>query len=113
MSTSQTNTMVVTVTATVMDGSVVRWYSSLTSAECRDEPVVSASRNGVSVNTYLHLVPHEVMAQANEAFEILRDSYGGYRGTPELVQRMATHRRRALGASELVPVEYLKEDRDG
>lgn len=83
--------IVCTVTPTIMDGTVVRWYRSVSDAENRNE-MLSASRNGVLVRGYLHEVPAEALARANEAFEILRD-----KGPRELVQGMATHRRMALG----------------
>lgn len=93
--------LVCTVTPTIQDGTVVRWYRSLRAAEDRAE-VVSASRNGVLVRGFLHEVPAEALAKANEAFEILRRN-----GPRELVQDMATHRTK-LGDHLLVPI--LRED---
>lgn len=95
--------IVVTVTPTIQDGTVVRWYASLAAAEHHHDPIVSASRNGVRITTYLHLVPPAVLARANEAHEILRG------GAPELVQDMATHRRKLGG--RLLPI--LREDGGG
>lgn len=96
--------IIVTVTPTIMDGAVVRWYASVNAAECGD-PIASASRAGVLVTGYLHEVPAAVMAQANEAFEILRDR-DGRRGAPELVYPMATHRKRGLFG----PLERIESD---
>jgi hypothetical protein len=91
------NDLVVTVTPTIMDGTVVRWYRSLAAAEQRAE-MLSASGNGVLVRGFLHEVPPEALAQANEAFEILRGN-----GPRQLVQDMATHRRK-LGDRLLMPI---------
>lgn len=41
---------VITVTPTIMDGQVVRWFHSLHAAE-NMQPVVTASRNGITVDT--------------------------------------------------------------
>lgn len=89
---------VVTVTPTILDGTVVRWYLTAAAAD-RGHEAVSASRNGIIVKAYLNEVPPEVIAQAEEAYEILRDN-----GPRELVQDMATHRRK-LGRDGLEPIQ--------
>lgn len=97
--------MICTVTPTIMSGTVVRWYYPGTmSAEPGTKAPVSASRDGVLIGIFLHEVPDEVLAKANEAYEILRDD-----GPRELVQGMATHRRKGL-FGELVPVEEGRTD---
>lgn len=81
--------MIVTVTPTIQDGTVVRWYLNESAAELRRE-VVSASRNGVLVNGYLHEIPAEVMADAQAAYEALRHDRRAE------VAHLATHRHRGL-----------------
>jgi hypothetical protein len=90
---------VVIVTPTIMDGTVVRWYRSLDTAQNRVE-MASASRNGVMISGYVHDVPACVLAAAGRAWEQLR------RGGPsDAVCQLATHRRsRGLfGPLEPVP----------
>lgn len=95
--------MICTVTPTVMSGTVVRWYYPGTeSEEPGTQAPVSASRDGVMVGIFLHEVPEEVLAKANEVFEILRDN-----GPRELVQDLATHRRE-FPSWRLVPI--LREE---
>lgn len=98
--------MIVTVTPTIMDGVVVRWYHTLADA---DHPgplaVVSASRNGVRVNGYLDEIPDEVMATARHVHATLakdRDADFGH---------LATHRRaRLFGLLEPVPAREVATD---
>jgi hypothetical protein len=94
--------MICTVTPTIMDGTVVRWFfaGDPMADNPAVQPAVSASRNGVMIGIFLHQVPPAVLAQANEAFEILRDG-----GPRELVQAMATHRRTKVFGGDLVPIE--------
>jgi hypothetical protein len=93
--------MIVTVTSTVMDGTVVRWYTS----ECAEDlgrEQVSVSRNGVLVNGYLHEVPESVLNQAkqlHEGWQVNRDAW------PD-VDRIATHKRRGF-LGPLEPVEKV------
>ena len=87
---------VVTVTPTVMDGTVVRWYETEREALHR-EPMISASRNGVLVTGFLHEVPAEVLAAATAAFEALRADRNAD------LSHLATHRMRIL-AGELEPI---------
>jgi hypothetical protein len=89
--------VVVTVTATVMDGTVVRWHRNTAAAEdCRAE-LASASRNGVLVRGYLHELPPGVLVAAERVHERLSaDRRADFR-------YLATHRRDGL-AGPLVPV---------
>lgn len=90
---------VVTVTATVMSGTVVRWHRDLYAAE-EHRPVLSASRDGVLIESgvYLHTLPPEWLAAATAAYEALKRDRGAD------MSALATHRRAAMfGALE--PVE--------
>jgi hypothetical protein len=91
---------------TIHDGLVLRWYRSVDAYELDGEPLCSASRNGVMITGYLHKVPAEVLAKAEEAYEILRDN-----GPRELAAAMATHLRKSMFIRELVPIE--REATDG
>lgn len=92
-------TLVCVAFPTIMDGLVLRWYRSVDAYELGGEAVASASRSGVMVSGYLHEVPAEVLAKAEEAFEILRDN-----GPRELAATMATHRPKRFLSRELVPM---------
>ncbi len=81
--------MIVTVTPTIMDGTVVRWYGSESAAEYGAE-MLSVSCDGVKVNVYLHKVPDDVLALANHVYLSLK------RGRRADVQHLATHRRRGM-----------------
>lgn len=87
--------LIVTVTATIMDGQVVRWHLSEYSAK-RVKPIVSASRNGVRIEAWLHELPEGLLAAAREAWETLRR-----RGD---VKHLATHYTRGIG-DELVAIQ--------
>lgn len=96
--------MVVTVTPTIMDGTVVRWYRSIepamadaTLAVARGE-LLSASRDGVLVRCYLHEVPDDVLRAAREAYQQLK------RDRNADLRHLATHRRARLFSGELVEV---------
>ena len=94
---------IVTVTPTVMDGLVVRWYADLDAAQNCHE-MASASRNGVRIASRmggnLYQTPAAVLDQAIRANEILRR-----RGEPDdEVRAMATHRRRRLFGMDLEPI---------
>lgn len=93
--------MIVTVSPTIMDGAVVRWYSSEDAVEYGRE-MCSASRNGVRVNGYLTDVPADVLSAAQQAYESLR------RDDRTDVGHLATHRRRGL-FGPLVPVAAAQE----
>lgn len=88
---------IVTVTPTIQDGIVVRWYDNPNAAVYGHE-LVSASRNGVLVHAYLNEVPADILDRAREAYEILRDGK-----PPETVYAMATHRSRLL-SGDLEPI---------
>jgi hypothetical protein len=93
--------MIVTVTPTVMDGTVVRWYAG-DNPDSIGSPQVSVSRNGVLVNGYLHEVPEGVLDQAKQLYEgwrINRDAW------PD-IDRIATHKRRGF-LGPLEPVEKV------
>jgi len=78
--------MICTVTPTIMDGLVVKWWRSVEHAEYGSPPLVSASRNGVMVDGYLHEVPDPVMHKAISAYMMLK------RDEVAAVKAMATHR---------------------
>ena len=94
-----TDKPVITVTATIMDGTVVRWYRAFGDAQTR-RPFLSASRNGVKVHEgYLHEIPDEVLQVAQEA-------YGKLRRTPGAdLSELATHINKGPLNGPLVPVE--------
>lgn len=97
--------MIVTVTSTVMDGTVVRWHRSLQAAE-HHRPILSASRNGVQTHNdvYLHEIPAEVLRTANDAYEKLR------RDRAADVRHLATHVNRGPSNGPLIPIEEASSD---
>lgn len=98
-----TDKPVITVTATIMDGAVVRWHRSQSAAEyCT--PTVTASRNGVMVpNGYVTDVPPEWMQAAMQAHETLRRAPGAD------MKHLATHRHNIVANGPLVPVEEVAD----
>lgn len=83
--------MIVTVTPTIGDGTVVRWYADSAPLDALSHiAMVSASRNGVIVSGYLHEVPDDVMAAARDTYETLR------RNRDADVRHLATHRKRRM-----------------
>jgi hypothetical protein len=84
--------MIVTATPTIMDGLVIRWYAS-ERAEDRGSEVMSASRNGVRVYSFLHEVPAAHMANAVRAYEYLRADRPG---CEDFARSLATHRRSGM-----------------
>lgn len=80
-----------------MDGTVVRWYANAQQVLSADRPTVSASRNGVLANGYLHEIPPGWLTAATDAFEALRRDHGAD------CRRLATHRIR-FDRSRLEPV---------
>jgi hypothetical protein len=82
---------IVIATPTLMDGTVVRWYRSEAAHE-RGAEQVSASRNGVIVNGFLHEVPQEVMGQAGEAYQILQGRTARPGSVEPRIEAMVTHR---------------------
>lgn len=90
---------VITVKATVFDGTVVRWHRSLTAAE-NHHPFLSASRNGVMVHgEYLTDIPDELVAAARAAYEELRRNHDAD------LKHLATHRNRGFPNGPLEPVQ--------
>lgn len=79
-----------TVTPTIMSGTVVRWFADLDAAErCRE--FLSASR--YEVVTHIEgVVTPELREQANA----VQDALQGEGRTQEWVRQLATHRRRGL-----------------
>jgi hypothetical protein len=103
--------MIVIITPTIMDGTVVRWYrpvevTGIDTAEptfIAGEELVSASRNGVRVRGYLDQIGDQVLADARQAYEALRaDSDAD-------LSHLATHRRRAMFSDDLVPVGAVSQ----
>jgi hypothetical protein len=87
------NDPVITVTPTITDGTVVRWYPSLDAAK-RHDPVASASRNACVVDGD---VPEEWIRAAEQAHARLSaDSDAD-------MSHLATHRRRLL-MGDLEPI---------
>ncbi len=93
---------VVTVTPTIMDGLVVRWYRDLDAAQAGGAiaSMASASRNGVLVHGYLHEVPERVLAEARRAHRLLSER----RDADDEVRAMATHRP-VFGRDDLEPIQ--------
>lgn len=88
---------VVIVTATIEDGSVARWYIHEAAAENGYE-LMSASRNGVLVHTYLHNIPEPLLAAATQAWKTLRADRNAN------IRHLATHRHKYLLGREVEPV---------
>lgn len=86
--------MIVIVTPTVMDGTVVRWYRADGGP---GEAVLSASRNGVKVRAYLHEV-EEALPAARAVYETLRADRNAD------VSHLATHRWAGPFDDQLVEV---------
>lgn len=87
---------VITVTPTVMDGTVVRWYVNTTAAETGTD-VMSACREGVLINVHLHKVPVEWLLTATQVHERLRKDRSAD------LAHLATHRKtRMFGPVEPV-----------
>lgn len=102
--------LVVVITPTIMDGPVVRWYRSEAAARHGGE-IMSASRNGVRIGVYLHRVPADAIADAQQAYRSLaRRNYGT--DTPGDVAVLATHRGGVL-TDTLTPIEHTEEASDG
>lgn len=89
---------VVTVTTTVMDGTVVRWHRDVQAAQTM-RPVLSACREGVLVHGgYLTAIPDEWVAAARQAHELLA------RNPHADLSHLATHRHRGPSNGPLEPV---------
>lgn len=91
--------MIVTVNATIMSGTVVRWYTHI-GAYNAAAPLLSASREGVHVDGWLHDV-EPLLAAAHSVHAALRaDARADVSG-------YATHRQSVLGRRcELVAIEW-------
>ena len=89
---------VITMTSTVMSGTVVRWHRSLSAAE-NVSPVLSASRDGVMIHgdQFLARIPQEWVDAANQAH---RDLAAG-----RDVRDLATHSHRGF-MGPLEPVAH-------
>src|SRR5258707_11553269 len=83
--------MVVVVTPTIMDGTVVRWYRNLATAEGNRE-LISAGRNGVMTGpgVYLTDIPDDLIDQAKTLHDQLRRER-----RPDL-SHLATHSHRGF-----------------
>jgi len=94
----QTDQPVITVTSTIMDGTVVRWFESLGAAE-NMRPALSASRRGVAVHAeFLTDIPVQWVEHATQVHRALAVDPGAD------ASGLATHRRRGLsGPLEEVP----------
>jgi len=91
---------IVTVTATIMDGTVVRWYGSLRAAENHRE-IISASRNGVmGGDTYI--TPADFAAAWSAHEELVRYPYADMR-------HLATHRAVGCLVEPLEPLAPVSE----
>ena len=96
---------VITVTPTVMDGAVVRWYRSLHAAQ-HHRPTLSASRDGVTVHArFLTDIPDQWIDAAKRAHRTLADVHGAD------LDYLATHRHRGVLNGPLEPVS-LSEGAD-
>lgn len=91
--------LVVTVRPTIMDGTVVDWFLSEAAARDVSRAIVSASRNGVHIDCWLHQLPDGLLDTAREIAALIRQ---GAR-TAEIEQLYATHNR-AWGSRELTPI---------
>lgn len=89
--------MIVTITPTVMDGTVLRWYDADDDA---GQPVMSVSRNRVSVLEQDRVSPGDVRAAAEAHAALKADRYAD-------VRSYATHYR--TQRSGLVPITKAGE----
>lgn len=95
---------IVTVTPTIMSGTVVRWFTSLEAAN-RCEPVMSASRDRVVFHgdATADTVPKEWQDAAQMAHVALAaQGHRYYAPTPESVTVLATHEHRLFG--DVLPI---------
>lgn len=94
----QADPPVVLVTPTVMDGTVVRWYRDVAAAE-QYRPVLSASRNGVTVHAeYLTSIPDAWVDDARRTHTTLS------RNRVADLRHLATHRHQHVPNGPLVEV---------
>ncbi len=97
--------IVCTVTPTIGDGTVVRWFRSETAAEFH-WAMISASRNGVIKGEHLTNgeVPPDVMTKALAAHELL------LRDNDADMSALATHRRERTFGGGLIRIERAGSD---
>lgn len=88
--------MIVTITPTVMDGTVLRWYDT-DAADDTGRPVMSVSRNRVEVYDKDRIDPAAARAAAESHAELKRNRLAD-------VRRYATHMRLSL-RGDLVPLK--------
>lgn len=88
--------MIVTITPTVMDGTVLRWYDA--DDDEGHHPVMSVSRNRVQIHDKDKVTPESVQAAAVAFAELKRDRYAD-------VRKYATHMRLRAGR----PLVALKD----
>jgi hypothetical protein len=91
---------------TIQDGLVLRFYRDMAAATNHRE-TLSAGRNGVLVHNsaYLHTIPQDVMAEAQGAFEALRQ------GRDDDARALCTHRKNGLLAGRIEPIEEATNGR--
>ncbi|MFD5089377.1 hypothetical protein ACFWMR_02160 [Amycolatopsis thailandensis] len=92
--------LVVTVTPTIMEGTVIRWYRSLSAASTGGQAVASASRNGFSFFIMLTRADNPLIDAVRDAHDALAA------GHVNEVETIATHRRHSL-FGPLVPVDEV------
>jgi len=88
--------VIVTITPTVMDGTVLRWYDA-DDPENLGHPVMSVSRNRVEVYEQDRIGPMHAEQAAKAYAELKADRYAD-------VRRYATHARMRL-AGALIPLK--------
>lgn len=86
--------MIVTITPTVMDGTVLRWYDA---DDDTGKPVMSVSRNRVEVYEKDRIGPMDAEMAAKAYAELKRNRYAD-------VRCYATHARMRLGGA-LIPLK--------
>lgn len=98
MSSPAADPAVVIVAPTVMDGTVVRWYRSVSAAET-SRASVSASRRGVAIHEeFLTDIPTAWVEQAGKAHRVLA-------ANPRAdLSELATHHHRRFTNGPIVPV---------
>ena len=92
--------MIVTVSPTIMDGTVVRWFESK-GAEKAFRPIATASRN---MPWYADDCPDDLRAKVDEAYEWLKRNQWASDRTQQAREKWATHDR-PFPHGELKPYE--------
>lgn len=97
---------VITVKATIMSGTVVRWYRTVGDAE-HQQPVLSASREGVAVHaSYLTQIPELWVLDAKRAFEQLHQDRNAD------MSSWATHQPRKVSGFRSGPLDPVERALD-